>query len=94
MGFKKIYFQMVLKTLALKQPIKCNSKMAYEVMYLDLPLHSFVLNTKTKPRENVKFMKAEMFIDTGQQQTAKHAVTFLVSRSRRLTVLQFFFCPY
>ena len=87
-----------LKKTRLETAIKCNSvKNGYEVTirYLGLPLYSFVFKYKTKPGENVKFIKSEMFLDTSQQKTAKHAVTFLVSRSRRVTRgVQFSFCPY
>ena len=44
----------------------------------------FSLNTKTKPGENFKFIKAEMFVDMGLSIDCK-TVTLFVSKSRRVT---------
>ena len=45
MGFKNI-FSNGFKTTHLETAINCDSKMAYEVGYLGLPLYSFVLQEK------------------------------------------------
>ena len=45
MGFKNI-FSNGFKTTHLETAINCDSKMAYEVAYLGLPLYSFVLQEK------------------------------------------------